>query len=114
MQCVKCGRDTTENQVFCDSCLQSMDAYPVDPGTPVHLPHRNLLDAKKQNARKRIISQEEQILHLRKHLRRSRLFAVILAVLLCAASAMLLYELLSPDGQVIGQNYTINTSQPEE
>ena len=105
MQCLKCGRDTTENQVFCDSCLQTMDAYPIKPGTAVHLPHRDTWEAaKKQSHRKRPMSQDEQLLYLRKHLRRVRLCAGILAVVLCLATAMLVYEMLSPDGQIFGRN----------
>ena len=112
MNCLKCGRDTTQDQVFCDRCLEIMDAYPVKPGTPVHLPHWESLDAaKRQNHRKRALSQEEHILLLRKHLRRMRICAGILALVLCLATAMLLYEILTPNSQVIGQNYTIDTTQ---
>lgn len=112
MQCLKCGKSTTENQVFCDGCLQGMDAYPVKPGTPVHLPYPKVGEAsKKQPHRKRPLSQDEQILYLRKHLRRARMFAALLAIVLCFATVMLVYEITSPDGQVIGQNYNIDTTQ---
>lgn len=112
MQCLKCGKSAGESQVFCDHCLQAMEAYPVKPGTHVHLPHHESWDApKKQAHRKRALSPEEQILQLRKHLNRTRLCAALLAVVLCLATAMLLYEIITPSTQAIGRNYTIDTTQ---
>ena len=40
MNCMKCGKTTTNEQVFCDDCLQVMAKHPVKPGTPVYLPQR--------------------------------------------------------------------------
>lgn len=115
MYCLKCGKDTTGEQVFCDSCLQAMEAYPVKPGTPVNLPNKKSnTDPKKTSHRKRPMTADEQIANLAKHLRRSRFLGLILAVLLLAASALLLYEVLNPDGPVIGQNYTIDTTMGTE
>ena len=37
MQCMKCGMEVPEGQVFCNGCLEVMDKYPVKPGTPVHI-----------------------------------------------------------------------------
>lgn len=38
MSCLRCGRDTEENQVFCRLCLKEMEKYPVKPGTAVQIP----------------------------------------------------------------------------
>ena len=112
MYCLRCGRDTTEDHVFCDLCQQDMEAYPVKPGTPVHLPHRqDPAPVKKHARRKRQITPEEQISLLKKSLRQARTFLVILAFVLCLAVGMLLYETLQQDGPIIGQNYTIDTTQ---
>ena len=40
MNCMKCGREIEEGQVFCIDCLKDMEKYPVRPGTAVHLPKR--------------------------------------------------------------------------
>ena len=40
MNCVKCGREIPEDQVFCEICLTEMENYPVKPGTAVHIPPR--------------------------------------------------------------------------
>lgn len=33
MNCLKCGREIEEGQVFCNDCLVQMAKYPVKPGT---------------------------------------------------------------------------------
>ena len=111
MLCLKCGKDTNDKQVFCDGCLQAMESYPVKPGTPVHLPKTQApSEAKKAASRKRPLTTDEQIASLHRHLRRARVFGLILAALLLAASGLLVYEILNPDGPVIGLNYTIDTT----
>ena len=40
MNCVKCGRETEENQVFCHVCMDAAEKYPVNPTTVVHIPVR--------------------------------------------------------------------------
>ena len=112
MECMKCGKNTSDHQVFCDDCLQVMERYPVKPGTPITLPKTSSPTAAKKAAhKKRTLAPDEQVIYLRKHLRRARRFSLLLALLLLAASAMLLYEALSPSGPNIGKNYTIDTTQ---
>ena len=41
MSCLRCGRETSENQVFCQSCLTVMESQPVKPDTPIQLPNRD-------------------------------------------------------------------------
>ena len=38
MSCIKCGKDTLGQDVFCKECLEVMADYPVKPGTPVLIP----------------------------------------------------------------------------
>ena len=40
MNCMKCGVEIPEQQVFCDHCLQIMEQYPVKPDAHIHLPKR--------------------------------------------------------------------------
>lgn len=40
MKCMKCGTTIPSEQVFCNTCLEDMERYPVKPGTPIQLPNR--------------------------------------------------------------------------
>ena len=114
MTCLKCGRDTVDDHVFCQECQTVMDKYPVKAGTPVHLPRHAFIPSKKPAPRKRTVSQEEQILILRKKLRRSRLIGLILLVTLSLAAVLLVREFAGKDIPAIGQNYTIHINRETE
>ena len=112
MFCLKCGREIQEQQVFCDDCLQAMEEHPVKPGPPVRLPNfKSQTAPKKQSHRKRVLSAEEQVLHLRKALRRMYVCVAVLIVVLGMATGLLVYEIQKSDAPAIGQNYTIDTTQ---
>ena len=113
MNCMKCGKKTKDEQVFCPACLTAMETYPVRPDVRVQLPNRQkTAPAKKTGRRSYAIPAEEQVSHLRKALRRAVAFCVLLAVLLCAAGALLLQHYLAPpeeDGD-LGTNYTYDST----
>lgn len=91
MYCLRCGKEATEKQVFCDSCLLIMDAYPVKPGTPVQLPARKKpAELKKQASRKKVLPQSEQLSRAKTLNRWLIVLIVLLSVALCATGAMLL------------------------
>lgn len=114
MYCLKCGKDTKGEQIFCDACLQVMDAYPVKSDTPIHLPKRNTPQAssKKPPHRKKATPPEEQIQHLKATNRRLLLMVLCLIVALGICAGSLAYCLLNsqpktdaiPSGS--GRNYT--------
>ena len=110
MGCLKCGRDTTGDHVFCDNCQQKMAHNPVAPGTAVHLPQRTSSTPKKAAPRKRAVPPEEQILSLRKSLRRARTFALIMVIVLAMTAVILVHQITDGDTPIIGQNYTIDTN----
>ena len=49
MGCMKCGRDVQEGQIFCVSCLETMEKYPVKINAPVNLPSRKAEQAARQS-----------------------------------------------------------------
>ena len=82
MFCLKCGRETEKETVFCDSCLEIMEKYPVKPGTHIHIPRREAVILPKKSSRRKILPPEEQVLHLRRSLRRSRILLFFTVLIL--------------------------------
>jgi len=113
MNCMKCGTQIPETQVFCDHCLSVMEQYPIKPDAHIHLPKRSEEQEapKRPVKKKRTISPEEQISALKMKVLRLRLVAVILAFVVCVVSAFLalkIYE--SYTTPITGRNYTIDVS----
>ena len=114
MNCMKCGVEIPENQVFCEHCLSVMEDYPIKPDAHIHLPKRDDLteNAKRIPKKKRTPSAEEKISALQAKVLRLRLIAVVLLFLLCIVSALYglrMYADITAQ-PVTGQNYTIDTS----
>lgn len=94
MNCMKCGKETTQSQVFCDRCLEVMAQYPVDPATAFQLPQRKDLPADKKALRVKELSPKEALRRQRKLTRRLRialLAACALVVLLLVTLILVLY-----------------------
>lgn len=93
MYCLRCGKETPEEHVFCESCLQAMEQYPVKPGIPVQLPNRPVAAPSKKTGKKiRNLPVEEQLEHLRKILHRTNKILLFNLFLLLAATAIILYQ----------------------
>lgn len=105
MNCMKCGRDIEDDQVFCQRCLETMAHYPVSSATFVQLPHRDTAPVKR-SARKRFLTPEEQVAKLRKRTR--RLWAVILVLtLLLVGYGAFSVSRLSKANFFDGRNYSV-------
>lgn len=110
MYCMKCGKETTGSDVFCEHCLSVMEQYPVKSGTAIHLPRRPAPVVNKRGLhRKRPATPEEQIEQLKK-LTKSLIIALAAAVaLLGLVSGLLTYHLLDDrPATPTGRNYTID------
>ena len=115
MGCMKCGRDISENQVFCDSCLEVMARYPVKPETAVQLPHRKdpSVPKKAHTRRRQPPTPEEQIRVLKKRVRRWLLLWLVTLILFIAALHPALKYLLGDTIRLPGQNYsTFSDTEP--
>ena len=107
--CLKCGRNTVSEQVFCPDCLAEMEKYPVRPGTVVQLPVRKAPSAaKKQPLKKRTVPLEEQLKVLKKRCR-TLIFLLILVTAIAVALAIPAVEHFMETHHKIGQNYTTVT-----
>ena len=114
MYCLKCGRDTAGEQVFCSQCLKAMEQYPVKPGTAIQLPHHE--DAPfSRKAYRRMPTAEEQLSHMGKTVRFLGLLVAVLSLLLCLTAGFLIHTL--QDRPVMpgdmGRNYTAVPSSDE-
>ena len=104
MNCLKCGRETSSEQCFCQDCLLDMQKYPVKPGTVAQLPKRREGSSRK-NVKRRSVSLEDQIRSLKKKIR----VLTVLLILCLAIIASLVYpawEYLVKDHFLPGQNYS--------
>ena len=114
MYCMKCGKETQENQVFCERCLQVMDIYPVKPDAAIHLPHRSQPPAsKKPGHRKRTLTPEEQVVLLKKANRRLFLVGFVLLLLWGLTFGALVYQLTQPKETSIPTNNKNYTYAPD-
>ena len=105
MNCMKCGRETISEDVFCFDCLAEMEKYPVQPGTVVLLPRRRDTGSQKKAAKRRVITAEEQLADLRKWV-----IGLALALIACIVTIILMFEptmhYIRDEHFEIGQNYS--------
>ena len=107
MSCLKCGKKTNDERVFCDDCLSVMETYPVKPDVHVQLPTRPAVAAAKKSSRKRRApTPEEQVAQLRIRVRRLRALVVVLMLLLGIIGVMLAHKVLNREDLELGKNYT--------
>ena len=108
MNCMKCGREVEEGQVFCLDCLKEMEKYPVRPGTVVLLPKRtDSAFQKKAPAKRRTApTSEEQVRSLKVRLRMVTVFWMVTLVLLAALLYPSVRDLIEDQKIQPGQNYT--------
>ena len=108
MNCMKCGRETRDENVFCQDCLLDMEKYPVRPGTVVLLPRRRESSVVKKIQKRHVPTADEQIAFLRR-------WVLILSVVLCiciAAIALMInptMHYILDEHVEIGQNYSTVT-----
>ena len=108
MNCMKCGREVDEGQVFCLECQKEMAKYPVRPGTVVLLPKRDEVHfTKKVQAKRRpSTAPEEQIRSLKIRLRIVTAMLIISLALMAVMVYPMAKEFLGPKMLRPGQNYS--------
>lgn len=113
MNCMKCGRETQNENVFCQDCLMEMEKYPVQPGTVVLLPRRRETSIIKKMPKRHVPSAEEQIKFLRKWV-----MILTVALVICLAAIALMFRptmhYVLDQHVEIGQNYSsiVSTTPP--
>ena len=118
MNCIKCGRDLEEGQVFCNSCQEVMKKYPVKQGIAIQLPNRHNSPSTKRthSKRRQPPTPEEQIMRLKKRLKRVIILWLITVALLAATIYPTVEFFLGKPFMLPGQNYSTitdtDTTQP--
>lgn len=103
MYCLRCGRETEDEQAFCLDCQKKMSQYPVDPNAVVMLPVRKQAAPKKPV--KRRITPEEQIKLLKRRVRvYACLFIAALVTVMCLSIPLI--RDIGKEKFQIGQNYS--------
>ncbi len=93
--CIKCGKELGNTKVFCEDCQAVMKQYPVPTGTPLVIHQRP--ETKKTAIKKKTISPEEQVIRLRKKVKRLAWTVVLLVLLLICAAGWLFWEIYQPE-----------------
>lgn len=96
MKCMKCGTAVPSDQVFCESCREEMDRYPVRPGTPIQLPNHPEKNYAK-NIHKKNRKPEETVANLRALI----FWLILLIVALGVALGICIYMILTLTGPIL-------------
>ncbi len=113
MTCLKCGRET--EQMFCESCREGMEKYPVKPGTIILLPkERETVSKKQPQARLNMVAPEVKIAGQRRVIRRLAGAVFSLLVLVCAMGFALFQVVHRNSALPLGQNYSTVTKPTED
>ena len=107
MPCLKCGKETKDNQVFCAHCLSIMEAYPVKSDAHVHLPHRTTKPpVRRPWLKRRSMSADEQLQLAKKTVRLLTCLVVLLMLITIFIGAVLAHTLSTQNNHNLGRNYT--------
>jgi hypothetical protein len=91
MYCLRCGKETADNKVFCKSCLDTMEEYPVKPGQPIVLPSRPAPVPAKKGRKSKPLSNDELLDSLRHQLKvTGRLWLITAGLFLLAVLFLIL------------------------
>ena len=88
MGCLKCGKDTQSNHVFCPECLAIMEQHPVKPDAVVMIPQREPVQPERKSKRKKA-DPKKRSRRIRFVVRGLFGMVLILFLLVCILAAML-------------------------
>lgn len=108
MNCMRCGRETEAEQVFCEECLADMEKHPVEPGTVVQLPKRRYSQTpKRPEKKKRFRKSEDEVAFLKKMNRWLVTALLFVTLAFVAVSAIAIHFINKADTTPsIGRNYS--------
>lgn len=106
MNCMKCGRETETEQIFCESCLEEMEKYPVKPDTVVQIPNRTGGPGSRKTFQRRMTA-EEHVTILERRCRRLFITWIVTVLMLAGMAIGAGVKISELDvKRFIGQNYS--------
>lgn len=111
MTCMKCGRETAEEEVFCEECLAEAAEYPIDPNAVVIIPRRDAAEPVKKTVRRRTVPLDEQVKSLKKRVRWLTV-SLILCIALLLGAVYPVIGFFTSERYRPGQNYTPIVTTP--
>ena len=117
MNCMKCGRETKIDNIFCSECLDHMERHPVAENVLVYVPsEKDRAAANKHKIEHPVVSADDQVKRLHRKVERLRLLVILFmaATMFFAVLSMeTLHELNVMN--LIGKNYTtVVTTDPTD
>ncbi|MBQ8237813.1 MAG: hypothetical protein IJZ39_06695 [Oscillospiraceae bacterium] len=104
MNCMKCGRELKEGQVFCDTCLEGMEKEPIKIDTTVLIPAQ----PKESPAHRRpIVNPEEEVKRLEKVNQNLILFLILTSVATVLFAMGLFHQEVLDVVDDLGRNYSV-------
>ena len=111
MNCMKCGRELKEGQVFCDTCLENMEKEPIRINTPVPIPVQPKPVA---SHRRPILNPEEEVKRLEKINQNLILFLILTTVAMILFALGLFHQEVLDVVDNLGRNYSVVETVSEE
>lgn len=113
MPCMKCGRETAADAIFCDECLEQMRKYPIKPGTVALIPPQP--PQQKRSSERRAPTTEQRLATLTRRVRTLAFLLTLTVALLIGVGALTISLLREGENATLpGQNYATATSEPTD
>ena len=103
MNCMKCGREVDDGQVFCPECLELMAQEPIKISVPVHLPQQ---PPKRTSSRRPVIHLEEEVHRLETANDRMRIWIILLTMASLLLTMALYHKEIGVVADELGKNYS--------
>ena len=104
MNCLKCGRELKEGQVFCDICMDSMEQEPIKINTPVLIP---VQPKTAPSHRRAIVNPEEELKRLRNQNQNLILWLILAAIAAMLFGFGLFHQEFLDVVDDLGKNYNV-------
>ena len=108
MNCMKCGREVEEEQVFCPDCLTLMESDPVHISTAVHIPRQPTRSA---TPRRSTLHPEDDVRRLERSNEKLRMWVILLALSTVLLAMALYHKEVVSIMDDLGKNYSVVETQ---
>ena len=104
MNCMKCGREAEDGQVFCSECLDQMESEPIRISTPVHIPRQ---PTKGRTIHHPTLHSEEEVKRLERANERLRVWVLLLAMATVLLAMAAYHKEVATVVDELGKNYSV-------